>query len=121
MVPEVLNKNKGKPQDIQEEGPDYRSMVGSLLWLQGGTRTETTFAVIKVGSGNIQPTNEYFMLGKRMGRYIDYTKDVVLVYQSTNAFDFKKKIIYFIAYCDSDFSGCKDICRSTYGNYFYFG
>ncbi|RVW78890.1 Retrovirus-related Pol polyprotein from transposon TNT 1-94 [Vitis vinifera] len=65
----------------------YSSLVGSLMYLSN-------------------PGSQHWKAAKKVLRYLQGTKDLMLTYQRTNILD-------VVGFCDADFAGCIDDKKST--------
>ncbi|RVW60663.1 Retrovirus-related Pol polyprotein from transposon TNT 1-94 [Vitis vinifera] len=54
------------------------------------------------------PRNQHWKAAKKILRYLQGTKDLILTYQCTNILD-------VVGFCDADFVGCIDDKKSTTG------
>ena len=86
----------------------YASAVGSLMYAQVCTRPDIAFAVRVLGRYLSNPSMDHWVAAKKVMRYLQRTKDCMLVYR-------KVDILEVIAYSDSDFAGCVDDMKSTSG------
>lgn len=84
----------------------YREVVGNLMFLQIVSRPDISFAVNVVSRVLDKPTENHWMLVKRILRYLKGTIDVGLLYCNNGNFE---------AYSDADFAGDKDTRKSTSG------
>lgn len=89
----------------------YSSVVGSLMYLHVCTRPDIAFAlnVLRIFLSN--PESEHWVATKKVMRYLQRTKDFMLVYR-------KSDDIQIVGYSDSDFAGCPDDRKSTSGHIF---
>ncbi|KAJ7962614.1 Retrovirus-related Pol polyprotein from transposon TNT 1-94 [Quillaja saponaria] len=89
----------------------YASAVGSLLYAQVCTRPDIAFAVGVLGRYQSNPGPEHWVAAKKVMRYLQRTKDFMLVYRKVDHLE-------LIGYSDSDFADCKDDLKSTSGYIF---
>jgi chaperone required for assembly of F1-ATPase len=89
----------------------YASVVGSLMYAQTCTRSDISFAVGMLGRYQSNPGREYWQVAKKVLRYLQGTKDYMLMYRRSNE-------LGVIGYSDSDFAGCIDTRKSTFGYLF---
>ncbi|XP_050233303.1 secreted RxLR effector protein 161-like [Mercurialis annua] len=89
----------------------YASVVGSLMYAQTCTRPDISFAVGILGRYQSNPGLDHWKAAKKILRYLQETKDHMLTYR-------KSKHLDVIGYCDSDFAGCVDTRKSTFGYLF---
>ncbi|WJZ95059.1 hypothetical protein VitviT2T_013854 [Vitis vinifera] len=84
----------------------YSSMVGSLMYAQVCTRPDIAFVVGMLGRYLSNPGSQHWKAAKKVLRYLQGTKDLMLTYQRTNLLD-------VVGFCDADFAGCIDDKKST--------
>ncbi|XP_061355111.1 secreted RxLR effector protein 161-like [Gastrolobium bilobum] len=122
--PEVVPVQKGDKFNLMQspkndvewkemESIPYVSVVGSLMYAQTCTRPDISFAVGMLGRYQSNPGMEHRKAAKKVLRYLQGTKDHMLIYKRSNELE-------VIGYTDSDFSGCLDSRKSTFGYLFMF-
>jgi len=84
----------------------YASVVGSLMYAQVCTRLDIAFAVGMLGRYLSNPSFDHWRATKKVMRYLQGTKDYMLIYRQTDNLD-------VIGYSDSNFAGCVDSRKST--------
>ncbi|WJZ98736.1 hypothetical protein VitviT2T_017245 [Vitis vinifera] len=89
----------------------YSSLVGSLMYAQVCTRPDIAFVVGMLGRYLSNLGSQHWKVAKKVLRYLQGTKDLMLTYQSTNILD-------VVGFCDADFIGCIDDKKSTTGYIF---
>ena len=89
----------------------YALAVGSLMYAQVCTRPDIAFAVGVLGRYQSNPGLDHWRVAKKVMRYLQGTKDYMLMYRRTNSLE-------VIGYSDSDFAGCVDSRNSTFGYIF---
>ena len=89
----------------------YASAVGSLMYAQVCTRPDLSFAVSVLGRYLSNPGHAHWVAAKKVMRYLQKTKDYMLVYREVDDLN-------VIGYSDSDFAGCPDDEKSTSGYIF---
>ena len=89
----------------------YASTVGSLMYAQVCTRLDIAFAVGVLGRYQSNPGLDHWRAAKKVMRYLQGTKDCMLMYRRTDSLE-------VIGYSDSDFAGCVDSRKSTSGYIF---
>ncbi|XP_047180270.1 secreted RxLR effector protein 161-like [Vigna umbellata] len=89
----------------------YASVVESLMYAQVCTRPDIAFAVGVLGRYQSNPSVDHSKATKKVMRYLQGTKDFMLMYKRTNNLE-------VIGYSDSDFVGCVDTRKSTSGYVF---
>ncbi|CAN6475959.1 unnamed protein product [Victoria cruziana] len=89
----------------------YTSAVESLMYAQVCTRPDITFIVGMLSRYLSNPRKDHWNVVKHVMRYLQGSKDHMLVYRKSYNLD-------IIGYSDSDFTGCQDSCRSTSGYVF---
>ena len=89
----------------QMEGIPHASIVESLMYAQTCTRLDISFA------DQSNPRLDHRKVGKKGIRYLQGTKDYMLTFK-------KYDNLEIIGYSDSDFTGCVDGRKSTFGYLF---
>ena len=79
----------------------YSSVVGSLMYAQVCTRPDIAFIVGMLGRYLSNPGSQHWKAAKKVLRYLQGTKDLMLTYQCTNILD-------VVGFCDANFAGCID-------------
>ena len=92
----------------QMENIPYASIVGSLMYAQTCTRPDISFAVGMLGRYQSNPGLDHWKAAKKVLRYLQGTKDHMLTYKRSDHLE-------VIGYTDSDFAGCVDTRKSTFG------
>jgi hypothetical protein len=85
--------------------------VGSLMYAQVCTRPDIAFTVGMLGRYQSDPGLDHLRAAKKVMRYLQGTKDYMLMYRRTDNLE-------VIGYSDSDFAGCIDSRKSTLGYIF---
>uniref|UniRef100_A0A2N9I7X4 Integrase catalytic domain-containing protein n=1 Tax=Fagus sylvatica TaxID=28930 RepID=A0A2N9I7X4_FAGSY len=109
-----FNLNQCPKNDLEREqmkNIPYASAVGSLMYAQVCTRPDIAFAVGMLGRYQSDPGLDHWRAAKKVMRYLQGTKDYMLMYRRTNNLE-------VIGYSDSDFAGCIDSRKSTSGYIF---
>ena len=85
---------------------NYPSIIGMLLYLQGHTRTELTFAVSQCARFTFQPRRSHELSLKRVGRYLIDTRDKGMIIRPSDD-------VRINCYVDADFAGLwnRDDCQ----------
>jgi len=81
------------------------------MYAQVCIRPDIAFTVGMLGRYQSYPGIDHWRAAKKMMRYLQGTKDYMLMYRQTNNLN-------VIGYSDSDFAGCVDSCKSTSGYIF---
>ena len=89
----------------------YASVVGSLMYAQVCTRPDIAFAVGVLGRYQSNPSLDHWRAAKKVMRYLQGTKNYMLMYRRTNS-------LVVIGYSDSNFASCVDSRKSTSGYIF---
>ena len=89
----------------------YASVVGSLMYAQVCTRPDIAFVVGMLGRYQSNPGLDHWRAAKKVMRYLQGTKDYMLMYRRTDNLE-------VTGYSDSDFAGCVDSRKSTSGYIF---
>ena len=90
------------------EAIPYASVVGSLMYAQICTRPDISFAVGMLGRYQSNLGLDHWKAAKKVLRYLQGTKEYMLTYRRSNHLE-------VIGYSDSDYGGCVDTRKSTYG------
>ena len=93
------------------ENIPYASVVGSLMYAQTCTRPDISFAVGMLGRYQSNPGVHHWKAAKKVLRYLQGTKEHMLTYKRSNNLE-------VIGYSDSDYAGCVDTRKSTFGYLF---
>ena len=93
------------------ENIPYASAVGSLMYAQVCTRPNITFIVGVLGRYLSNPGQAHWVATKKVMRYLQRTKDYMLVHR-------KMENLEVLGYTDSDFAGCSDDLKSASGYIF---
>ncbi|KAA0033349.1 Retrovirus-related Pol polyprotein from transposon TNT 1-94 [Cucumis melo var. makuwa] len=102
---------KNELERNQMETIPYASIVGSLLYAQTCTRPDISFAVGMLGRYQSNPGMDHWKAAKKVSRYLQGTKDYMLTYKRSDHLE-------VIGYSYSDFFGCVDTRKSTFGYLF---
>ncbi|XP_043699843.1 secreted RxLR effector protein 161-like [Telopea speciosissima] len=89
----------------------YSSAVGSLMYAITCTRPDISYVVGMLGKYVSNPGIDHWVAAKKVMRYLQGTKDYMLIYRATDQLE-------MIGYSDSDFAGCLDSRKSTSGYVF---
>ena len=95
----------------QMKNISYASAVGSLMYAQVCIRPDIAFAIGMLGRYQSNPGMDHWKAAKKVMRYLQGTKDYKLMYRQTNNLE-------VVGYSDSDFVGCVDLRKSTFGYIF---
>ena len=112
-TPADLNLKLQTAQNGDEEVDQriYRSLVGSLLYLAEQMRPDIMFTVNILSRHMNAPTNQHWMCGKRLLRYLQGSKGLKLTYTKEASYD-------LVGESDADWSGDVNDRKSTTGYYF---
>ncbi|RVW12605.1 Retrovirus-related Pol polyprotein from transposon TNT 1-94 [Vitis vinifera] len=86
-------------------------ILKSLMYAQVCTRPDIAFVVGMLGRYLSNPGSQHWKAAKKVLRYLQGTKDLMLTYQRTSLLD-------VVGFCDADFAGCIDDKKSTTGYIF---
>ena len=86
----------------------YASDVRSLTYTQTCTKPDISFAVGMLGRYQSNPGIDHWKAAKKVMRYLKGTKDYMLTFKRSDNLE-------VIGYIDSDFVGCVDSRKSTFG------
>ncbi|RVW62246.1 Retrovirus-related Pol polyprotein from transposon TNT 1-94 [Vitis vinifera] len=84
----------------------YTSVVGSLMYAQVYIRPDIAFAIGMLGRYQSNPSIDHWKAAKKVVRYLQGTKDHMLMYRRTDNLE-------VIGYYDSDYAGCIHLRKST--------
>ncbi|XP_070049095.1 secreted RxLR effector protein 161-like [Nicotiana tomentosiformis] len=102
---------KNDVEQKKMESIPYFSIVGSLMYAQTCTRSNISFAIGMLGRYQSNPEIDHWKATKKVLRYLKGTKDYMLMYR-------RSKHLKVVGYSDSDFAGCIDTRKSTFGYLF---
>ena len=114
MKGDKLSLNQCPKNDLENESMKnipYVSVVGSLMYAQVCTRPDIAYAVGVLGRYQSNPSVDHWRAAKKVMRYLQGTKDYMLMYRQTDNLD-------LVGYSDADFAGCVDSRKSTSGYIF---
>ena len=80
----------------------YSSIVGSLMYAQVCTFLGFAFVVSVLGRYLSDPGQSYWKMAKKVLRYLQDTKDLMLTYRHTDTLE-------VVGFCDSDYAGCVEV------------
>ena len=106
-----LNNDQCPKNDVEKEAVKdipYSSIVGSLMYSAVFTRPVIAYAVSVLGRYLANPGNEHWVAAKKVMRYLQKTKDHMLVYREVDD-------LQVIGYADADLDGCTYDRKSTTG------
>ena len=84
----------------------YVSVVASLMYTQVCMRPDIAFTINVLGRYLSNPGHDHWVATKKVMRYLQRTKDFMLVYRRVDNLE-------VVGYLDSDFGGCSDDRKST--------
>jgi hypothetical protein len=130
LVPVVKNQTRGKDADEPDLNFPIRSLVGSLQYVAGLCRPDTSFAVGKVAQYVSQPTRGVVSDAKRILAYLKGTKQQGISYSPEEERNFMevygkiaekagKSIGNTVGFADADYAGCTVTFKSTSGCILY--
>ncbi|XP_070015800.1 secreted RxLR effector protein 161-like [Nicotiana sylvestris] len=93
------------------ESIPYSSIVGSLMYAQTCTRSDTSFAIGMLGRYQSNPIIDHWKAANKVLRYLKGTKDYMFMYR-------RSKHLEVVGYTNLDFAGCIDTRKSTFGYLF---
>jgi hypothetical protein len=114
MKGDRFSLNQCPKNDIEKEqmkNIPYASAVGSLMYAQVCTRPDIAFVLEMLGRYQSNPGLDHWRAAKKVMRYLQGTKDYMLMYKRTDNLD-------VIGYSDSDFASCIDSRKLTSGYIF---
>ena len=86
-------------------------VVGSLMYTQVCTRSDIAFVVGVLGRYLSDPIHSHWKTAKKVLRYLQGTKDLMLIYQHTDTLE-------VVGFSDSNYVDCFDDNKSTSGYIF---
>ncbi|WKA08630.1 hypothetical protein VitviT2T_026335 [Vitis vinifera] len=89
----------------------YAFVVGSLMYAQVCTRPDIAFAVGMLGRYQSNPGIDHWKAAKKVMKYLQGTKDYMLMYRRINNLEVTD-------YSNSNYAGCIDSQKSTLGYVF---
>ena len=89
----------------------YSSVMGSLMYAQVCTRLDIAFVVGVLGRYLSDPSQNHWKVGKKVLKYLQDTKDLMLTYRRTETLE-------VVGFSDSDYGGCVNDKKSTFGYIF---
>jgi len=93
--------------------PQYRALVGSLLYLALLTRPDIAHAVVDLAKHVDYSGNEHWVAGKRVLRYLKGTSQLGITYRGSTGENQD-----LIGYADASYADCPNSRRSTSGSCF---
>jgi len=98
-------------EDYDDDEKEYRTMIGSLMYLMFCTRPDMAFAVGALSRYNNTPKSSHMLAAKHLLRYVKKTSHISLTLGP-----FVTKDLYPVLYCDGDWAGDVDT-RNSPGGY----
>ena len=114
MKGDIFDLNQCPKNDFEREhmkNIPYASAVGSLMYVQVCTKPDIAFAVGALGRYQSNPGIDHWRVAKKVMRYLQGTKDYMLMYRRAYGLE-------VIGYSDADFAGCVNSRKSTSGYIF---
>ena len=113
-TPLIANEKLKKDDESEDVDSNfYRNIVGSLLY-PIATRSDLMYSASLLSRFIHNPSKIHMGTAKRVLRYMEGTLDNGIKYEMG-------KSTILIGFCDSDWDGSEDDCRSTLGYAFTFG
>ena len=109
-----FHMNQCPRNDLEKEqmrNIPYASAVGSMMYAQVCTRPDIAFVVGMLGRYQSNPGLDHWRAAKKVMRYLQGTKDYMLMFRHTDSLE-------VVGYSDADFAGCVNSCKSTSGYIF---
>ena len=109
-----FHMNQCPRNDLEKEqmhNIPYASAVGSMMYAQVCTRPDIAFVVGMLGRYQSNPGLDHWRAAKKVMRYLQGTKDYMLMFRHTDSLE-------VVGYSDADFAGCVDSRKSTSGYIF---
>ncbi|XP_073030772.1 secreted RxLR effector protein 161-like [Primulina eburnea] len=114
MKEDKFNLSQYPKNDLEREqmkNIPYASAVGSLMYAQVYTRPDIAFVVGMLGRYQSNPCLGHWKVVKKVMRYLEGTKDYILMFKRTENLE-------VIGYSHSYYAGCIDSRKSTSGYIF---
>ena len=89
----------------------YSSIMGSLMYAQVCIHLDIAFVIDVLGRYLSDLDQSHWKVAKKVLRYLQGTKDLMLTYQCTSTLE-------VVGFSDFDYSGCMDDKKSTSGYIF---
>ena len=89
----------------------YSSIVGNLMFAQVCTHLDIAFVVSVLGRYLSDPGQSHWKAAKKVVRYLQDTKGLILTYQRTDT-------LKMVGFSDSNYASCVDDKKSTCGYIF---
>jgi len=93
------------------ESIPYASVVGNLMYIQTCTRSGISFVIRLLSHYKSNLGMDHWKAAKKILKYLQGTKDHMLIYRRTDNLE-------VIGYSDSDYAGCIELRKSTFGYIF---
>ena len=106
-----LKLQTAQNRDKEVDQRIYRSLVGSLLYLDKQTRQEILFTINNLSRYMNALNNQHWLCGKRLLPYLQGPKDLKLTYTKEASYD-------LVGESDANWSGDVNDGKSTTGYYF---
>lgn len=103
----------GKDTKVATTNPQFRELVGSLMYLSVATRPDIAHSVSVLSQFNENPNEEHWGAAKRVLRYLKGTPNKALVYEGP--------LDKIVGYTDADWGNNPDDSRSYSGYVFKLG
>ena len=107
MTPDA-DLHKRAEGELAADESEFRSMIGSLMYLSTATRPDLSFAVHRLAQFSSDPSSAPLAAVKRIFRYLRATKDFGIRFRA-------KDKSQLTGYVDADWAACLDTSRSTTG------
>ncbi|KAL5556481.1 hypothetical protein UlMin_038717 [Ulmus minor] len=107
----LMQYPKNELECKQMEGVPYASIVESLMYAQTCTRPDISYAVGMLGWYQSNPGLDHWKATKKVLRYLQGTTYHMLTYRRSSH-------LKVIGYLYSDYDGCVDTRKSTFGYLF---
>ncbi|XP_051113714.1 secreted RxLR effector protein 161-like [Andrographis paniculata] len=111
---DILDLSQCPENDFERErmrNIPYASAVGSFMYVQVCTRPYISYAIEVLRRYQSNPGVDHWIAAKKVMRYLQGTKDFMLMYR-------KIDVLKMIGYSDSDYAGCIDTRKSISGYVF---
>ena len=109
VMGDKFHMNQCPRNDLEKEqmrNIPYASAVGSMMYAQVCTRPDIAFVVGMLGRYQSNPGLDHWRAAKKVIRYLQGTKDYMLMFRHTDSLE-------VVGYSDVEFAGCVNSCKLT--------
>ena len=114
LLPSEYNPASNSKTTTPQLCSRYQLVIGSLLYIMLGTRSDIAFSVIKMSQFSSNPSEEHLQKALYIVRYLLGTKDLCITYDGASGSG-------FMAYSATDWGGDLETHQSTSGYKMFLG